>query len=76
MPLVLTGNSRRGQPLSAMQRPGTVLRATPEDQLLDIIDCTAEVAKESGASQAQVALAWLLQRPTVATVFVGASSCI
>ena len=48
--------------------------ALPASQLLDIIDCLGEVARETGASQAQVALAWLLQRPTVATVLVGASS--
>jgi diketogulonate reductase-like aldo/keto reductase len=46
----------------------------PEAQLFDIIDCLGEVAKESGATRSQVALAWLLQRPTVSTLLVGAGS--
>ncbi len=45
-----------------------------ENQLLDVIDCLGEVAREVGASAAQIALHWLLQRPTVSTVFVGVSS--
>jgi aryl-alcohol dehydrogenase-like predicted oxidoreductase len=64
---------RAALPFSAMQRPESFLKAMPEAQLFDIVDCLGEVAKESGASRAQVALAWLLQRPTVATLFAGAS---
>ena len=65
---------RGGLPLSAMQRSTGTLRAMPESQLLDIVDCLGEVAKEVRASQGQVALAWLLQRPTLSALFVGASS--
>ena len=43
-------------------------------QLQHIVDCLAEVGRETGLAQSQVALAWLLQRPTVASVLVGASS--
>ena len=46
----------------------------PDGQLQAIIDCLGEVARESGAGEAQIALAWLLLRPTVATVFTGVSS--
>jgi aryl-alcohol dehydrogenase-like predicted oxidoreductase len=37
-----------------------------------VIDALDEVAKETGKPLPQVALNWLLQRPTVATVIIGA----
>jgi aryl-alcohol dehydrogenase-like predicted oxidoreductase len=40
-------------------------------RLWDIVDVVNEVAAEQGVSGAQVSLAWLLQRPTVASVIVG-----
>jgi aryl-alcohol dehydrogenase-like predicted oxidoreductase len=43
-----------------------------QDKLYDIVDVIVEVAKERGASPAQVALAWLLDRPAVTSVIVGA----
>ena len=43
-----------------------------EDQLYDIIDALVEIAESHDASPAQVALAWLLGRPGVASVVVGA----
>jgi aryl-alcohol dehydrogenase-like predicted oxidoreductase len=72
---VLTGRyGKGGEPLSNLRRPNPALAALPDGQLLDIIAAVGEVARECPASHAQVALAWLLQRPSVATVFVGASS--
>ncbi len=65
---------RFSTPISAMPRPSSALAALPESQLYDIIACSGDIARESGASQSQIALAWLLQRPTVATLFVGAST--
>ena len=65
---------RAGQPLSGLKHPSATLAALPDDQWQSIIDCLGEVARETGAGEAQVALAWLLQRPTVATVFTGVSS--
>jgi aryl-alcohol dehydrogenase-like predicted oxidoreductase len=41
------------------------------DALWDIVDVINEVARNHGVSGAQVALAWLLQRPLVASVIVG-----
>ena len=41
------------------------------DRLWDIVDVLREVAGEAGASPAQVALAWLLGRPAIATLVVG-----
>ena len=43
-----------------------------EDQLYDIIDALVEIAEEHGASPAQVALAWTLGRPGVASLVIGA----
>src|SRR3954454_9225535 len=43
-----------------------------EDRLYDVIDALVEIAEARGASPAQVALAWLLGRPGVSTVVVGA----
>jgi len=42
-----------------------------EDKLYDIIDVVVAVAKELGVSGAQVALAWLMQRPGVTSVIIG-----
>ena len=43
-----------------------------EDRLYDTIDVLVEVAEGHGVSAAQVALAWLLTRPGVSSVVVGA----
>ena len=42
------------------------------DKLYDTIDVLVEIAEEHGVSAAQVSLAWLLGRPGVASVVVGA----
>ena len=42
------------------------------DKLYDTVDVLVETAEERGVSAAQVALAWLLERPGVASVIVGA----
>src|SRR5919107_805288 len=42
------------------------------DKLYDIVDVLVEVAEGRGVSAAQVALAWLLGRPGVASVIIGA----
>ena len=43
-----------------------------EDQLYDIVEVLVEIAEGRGVSPAQVALAWMLGRPGVASVIVGA----
>ena len=43
-----------------------------EDKLYDIVDALVAVAEARGVSAAQVALAWLLGRPGVTSVIVGA----
>ena len=46
--------------------------AVNEEVLYNIIDTLEEIAEETGKTVAQVALNWLLQRPTVSSIIVGA----
>ncbi|AHH21734.1 aldo/keto reductase family protein [Nocardia nova SH22a] len=71
----LTGRIRRGQPLPEGSRLHRTAAAGPpvRDELLyDVVDVLDEIAAETGKSVPQIALNWLLSRPTVATVIVGA----
>jgi aryl-alcohol dehydrogenase-like predicted oxidoreductase len=71
----LTGKIRRGQPLPKVSRLHQTAQLGPQvsDQhLFDVVDALDLVAKECGKTVPQVALNWLLQRPTVATVIFGA----
>jgi aryl-alcohol dehydrogenase-like predicted oxidoreductase len=71
----LTGKYRRGQQPPAGARHSGKWGEPPiydEDRLYDTIDLLVEVAQARGVSAAQVALAWLLQRPGVTSVIVGA----
>lgn len=73
----LTGRIRRGQPLpqtSRMQSKITVEGGppVPQEHLFNVVDALDAVARETGKSVPQIALNWLLQRPTVATIIVGA----
>ena len=43
-----------------------------DEYLYKVVDALDEVAKETGKTVPQVALNWLLQRPTVSTVIMGA----
>jgi aryl-alcohol dehydrogenase-like predicted oxidoreductase len=43
-----------------------------QDYLYDVVDVLQEVAGETGKSVAQVALNWLLKRPTISSIIVGA----
>jgi aryl-alcohol dehydrogenase-like predicted oxidoreductase len=71
----LTGRIRRGQPLPAVSRLHRTAEKGPpvaDDLLFRVVDVLDELARETGHSIPQVALNWLLQRPTVATVIIGA----
>ncbi len=71
----LTGKIRRGQPLpetSRLHKTADMGPQIPDDYLYDVIDALFAVADEVGKSVPQVALNWLLQRPTVSNVIVGA----
>jgi len=71
----LTGKIRRGQP----PQPGTRAHAIPdtgpqydEERLFAIVDALDGVAAETGKTIPQIALNWLLRRPTVSSVIIGA----
>ncbi|HVS53869.1 MAG TPA: aldo/keto reductase [Opitutaceae bacterium] len=73
----LGGKVRRGQPLpkeSRLQDPGTVKIAPPveDEQVYRIVDVLDALARETGRTVAQIAINWVLQRPSVATVIIGA----
>jgi aryl-alcohol dehydrogenase-like predicted oxidoreductase len=73
----LTGKIRRGQPLpetSRLRDPKNVdVGPQVEDEYLyKIVDALDAIAGETGKSVPQIALNWLLQRPTVASVIIGA----
>ena len=72
---LLSGKYRRGQDGPEGSRHLTDWNEPPvrdEDQLYDIVDALVEIAEEHGASPAQVALAWTLGRPGVASLVIGA----
>jgi aryl-alcohol dehydrogenase-like predicted oxidoreductase len=71
----LTGKIRRGQP----PRPGTRAYEIPgtgprydEERLFAIVDALDGVAAETGKTIPQIALNWLLTRPTVSSLIIGA----
>ena len=71
----LTGKVRRGQPLPAQSRLHETASMGPpvdDEHLYRVVDALDAVAKETGKTIPQIALNWLLQRPTVATVVLGA----
>lgn len=71
----LTGKLRRGAPLPANSRLHKSSEFGPQvdnEYLYSVVDALDAVAEEAGKTVPQVALNWLLQRPTVATVVVGA----
>ncbi|WP_067716969.1 aldo/keto reductase [Nocardia yamanashiensis] len=71
----LTGKIRRGQPLPAGSRLHKTAEAGPpvdDEVLYDVVDVLDELAAETGRTVPQIALNWLLNRPTVSTVIVGA----
>ena len=73
----LTGKIRRGQPRPENTRLTTEAsrNAGPQvddEYLYKVVDAIDKVAAETGKTVPQIALNWLLQRPTVSTVVIGA----
>ena len=73
----LGGKVRRGRPLpetSRLQNRLVVESGPPSENeyVYTVVDALDEVAAETGKTVAQVALNWLLQRPTVSTLVIGA----
>lgn len=73
----LTGKIRRDSPPPANSRLQSqrVVDAGPlvdNEYLYKVVDALDDVAAETGKTVPQIALNWLLQRPTVSTVVIGA----
>ena len=72
---LLSGKYRRGQEPPDGSRHVGEWDEPPvydEDRLYDTVDALVEIADGHGVSAAQVALAWLLHRPTISSIVVGA----
>jgi aryl-alcohol dehydrogenase-like predicted oxidoreductase len=72
---LLSGKYRRGEPGPAGSRLLSGWDEPPirdQGKLYDIVDVVVAVAKDRGVSPAQVALAWLLERPAVTSLVIGA----
>ncbi|HTJ31467.1 MAG TPA: aldo/keto reductase [Acidobacteriaceae bacterium] len=71
----LTGKIRRGQPLPEVSRLHNTADYGPpldKEYVYTVVDALDAVAQETGKSIPQVALNWVLQRPTVSSVIIGA----
>lgn len=71
----LTGKIRRGTPLPQGSRLHETADFGPpveNEHLFRVVDTLDEVAVETGKTVPQIALNWLLQRPTVSSVIIGA----
>ncbi|HEX4065086.1 MAG TPA: aldo/keto reductase [Acidobacteriaceae bacterium] len=71
----LTGKIRRGQPTPEISRLHKTTEAGPpveNEYVYKVVDAIDEIAKETGKAVPQIALNWLLQRPTVSSVIIGA----
>jgi aryl-alcohol dehydrogenase-like predicted oxidoreductase len=71
----LTGKLRRGKPLPEVSRLHKTSEQGPQvedEYLYTVVDALDAVAAETGKTVPQVALNWLLQRPTVSSIILGA----
>jgi aryl-alcohol dehydrogenase-like predicted oxidoreductase len=73
----LTGKIRRNQPRPEISRSNNAMSneagpQVPDEFVYKVVEAIDQVAAETGKSVPQIALRWLLQKPTVATVVFGA----
>lgn len=71
----LTGKIRRGTPLpegSRLHETASFGPPVDDEHLYRVVDALDVIAKETGKTVPQIALNWLLQRPTVSSVIIGA----
>lgn len=74
---MLSGKYRRNQPDPENARVAQGGSPVPDEsidkeRLYNIVDTLDDIAKETGKTLAQISLNWLLQRPTVANIIIGA----
>ncbi|WP_027668562.1 aldo/keto reductase [Rhizobium leguminosarum] len=71
----LTGKIRRGQPLPEASRLHETAQYGPpvdDEKLFDIVEVLDAIAGETDRTVPQIAINWLLNRPTVSSVIIGA----
>lgn len=73
----LTGKLRRGQSKPAVSRTNSQLSndvgpQVSEEHLFHVVDALDQIAQETGKTVPQIALNWLMQRPSVSTIIIGA----
>ena len=71
----LTGKIRKNHPLpevSRLPKTGGMGPQVADEYLYKVVDALDEVAKQTSKTVPQVALNWLLQRPTISSVIIGA----
>jgi aryl-alcohol dehydrogenase-like predicted oxidoreductase len=71
----LTGKIRRGQPLpegSRLHETASFGPPVEDEHLYRVVDALDEVAEETGKTVPQIVINWLLRRPTVSSVIIGA----
>jgi aryl-alcohol dehydrogenase-like predicted oxidoreductase len=71
----LTGKLKRGQPLPAGSRLHQTADYGPpvdDERLFNVTAALDAIAAETGKTVPQIAINWLLRRPTVASVIIGA----
>jgi aryl-alcohol dehydrogenase-like predicted oxidoreductase len=71
----LTGKIRRNQPLhqqSRLHKTAEYGPPVPDEHLHNVVDAIDGITEETGKSVTQIALNWLLQRPTVSNIIMGA----
>jgi aryl-alcohol dehydrogenase-like predicted oxidoreductase len=71
----LSGKYRRSQPIDATSRAvknGDSAPQVSDELLYSVMDALDAISAETGRSVAQIALNWVLSRPSVSTVIIGA----
>jgi aryl-alcohol dehydrogenase-like predicted oxidoreductase len=70
----LSGKMRRGKPVPESSRLANAdfLAGARSDKVYDIVDTLDALAAETGKTVSQVALRWVLQRPSVVSIVLGA----
>jgi aryl-alcohol dehydrogenase-like predicted oxidoreductase len=71
----LTGKFKRGQPPDAgsrLKETAHIAQQKSDDYIFSVLDALETVASQTASSVPQVAISWLLRRPTVNSVVIGA----
>jgi aryl-alcohol dehydrogenase-like predicted oxidoreductase len=71
----LTGKLRRGKPIpevSRLHKTADMGPKMPDEYLYKVVDALDAMAAETGKTIPQIALNWLLRRPTVSSLIIGA----